>query len=142
MITDMKEYKRQWRIKNPDKIREYQERHRERNKARSKKWREENYDRFRELVRNWQIKNNEKTRIYTSNRKRGTRGIKINKSEIHNWETKLCGICNKKIKGDYHLDHIIPLSRGGLHDVSNLQLAHPLCNRMKFTKLPEEFSVV
>lgn len=43
-----------------------------------------------------------------------------------------CGICGKPIAhGDAEIDHIIPVARGGTHDLSNLQLAHRSCNRSK-----------
>lgn len=59
----------------------------------------------------------------------------IKKEDIHNWFTKNCGICFEKIDGDYHIDHIIPVSKGGHHCSKNLQLAHPYCNQSKFTAI-------
>ena len=42
-----------------------------------------------------------------------------------------CGICGEFIEGEFHVDHVIPLSRGGLHSYANSQPAHPLCNARK-----------
>ena len=39
----------------------------------------------------------------------------------------------------YHIDHVIPLSRGGSNDISNLVLACPVCNLKKHNKYPWEF---
>lgn len=39
----------------------------------------------------------------------------------------------------YTIDHWIPLSKGGTHNVDNLLLLCNSCNSSKFTKLPEEF---
>ena len=36
------------------------------------------------------------------------------------------------------LDHIVPLSRGGNHEMSNIRLTHWSCNRKKWDKLDEE----
>lgn len=37
------------------------------------------------------------------------------------------------------VDHIIPISRGGHpSDISNLQLAHWICNRMKSNKIANQ----
>lgn len=43
----------------------------------------------------------------------------------------VCGICGEAIMEDFHLDHILPLSRGGEHCYENVQLAHPFCNLSK-----------
>lgn len=51
-----------------------------------------------------------------------------------------CAFCGKKIKGTPHLDHIVPLSLGGLHDDSNLQMLCAFCNLSKGDKDPIEFA--
>jgi len=50
-----------------------------------------------------------------------------------------CYLCGKLIpKGHRHVDHIIPLSRGGKHTLSNLAIACDTCNESKCDKMPEE----
>lgn len=49
-----------------------------------------------------------------------------------------CYYCHKRIVR-YHIDHIIPLSRGGSNDISNLVLACPSCNLSKGNKLLYEW---
>lgn len=39
----------------------------------------------------------------------------------------------------YHIEHIVPLSRGGSNSISNIVLACPTCNLKKHDKLPHEF---
>lgn len=51
-----------------------------------------------------------------------------------------CWWCSKKIKGIYHVDHVIPLSRGGTNDPSNLVISCPKCNLSKNNKLPHEWN--
>ena len=51
-----------------------------------------------------------------------------------------CGICGLLVVGAYHIDHVIPLSRGGEHSYANTQLAHPRCNISKGARLPEELA--
>lgn len=56
-----------------------------------------------------------------------------------------CGICeqliDKYLRGDAWmratLDHIIPLSDGGLHVFENVQAAHWLCNMRKSNCMPK-----
>lgn len=42
-----------------------------------------------------------------------------------------CGICGEFISGEFHVDHVVPLAKGGLHGYINVQPAHPLCNLSK-----------
>ena len=43
-----------------------------------------------------------------------------------------CHLCGGRVRpGDVHLDHVVPLSLGGAHDVSNLRVAHARCNLSK-----------
>jgi 5-methylcytosine-specific restriction endonuclease McrA len=46
-----------------------------------------------------------------------------------------CGICGEFIEGDFHVDHVIPLSKGGMHGYVNVQPAHPKCNLSKGAKV-------
>jgi 5-methylcytosine-specific restriction endonuclease McrA/biotin operon repressor len=44
----------------------------------------------------------------------------------------VCGICGGDVDPmRFHVDHIIPLSKGGVHAYSNVQVAHPSCNVRK-----------
>ena len=53
-----------------------------------------------------------------------------------------CYICGKLIPfGERHVDHIIPLSRGGTHTIDNLAIACKRCNLVKHDKLPEEIGI-
>lgn len=43
-----------------------------------------------------------------------------------------CGICGSEvIPTDVHIDHILPVIRGGLDLLVNLQVAHSTCNMRK-----------
>tara|TARA_S200002703_G_scaffold108172_1_gene93978 strand:- start:49 stop:639 length:591 start_codon:yes stop_codon:yes gene_type:complete len=46
------------------------------------------------------------------------------------WKGK-CAYCEKKIKDDYNIDHILPHSLGGSCDLSNLCLSCKSCNMKK-----------
>lgn len=49
-----------------------------------------------------------------------------------------CYWCGKKLE-KYHIDHIVPVSRGGSNEPSNVVLACPTCNHRKSSKLPHEW---
>lgn len=54
-----------------------------------------------------------------------------------------CYYCNSSIKhkekNSYHIDHYIPISKGGNNDTSNLVIACPSCNLSKGAKDPHIF---
>lgn len=50
-----------------------------------------------------------------------------------------CWWCGEPIKGTYHVDHRIPLSRGGSNASENLCIACIKCNLQKYNKLPGEW---
>lgn len=55
---------------------------------------------------------------------------------LQRWKCAVCGAC---ISGNYHVDHVVPLSKGGEHDPKNLQLLCPTCNLNKSSKDPIDF---
>lgn len=52
----------------------------------------------------------------------------------------ICWWCDQPIKGKFHIDHRIPLSRGGSNDARNLCITHGKCNLSKHDKLPQEYN--
>ena len=54
-----------------------------------------------------------------------------------------CYLCGKLIpKGHRHVDHVMPLSKGGAHRPSNLAVACDKCNLKKSAKMPEEVGIL
>lgn len=53
----------------------------------------------------------------------------------------VCGICGEDVDPfDFHVDHVVPLARGGEHSYANAQVAHPFCNLSKNDSLPWEMA--
>jgi len=53
----------------------------------------------------------------------------------------VCGICRTPVDPDnFHVDHIVPLARGGEHSYANTQPAHPRCNTSKGASLIKEIA--
>lgn len=50
-----------------------------------------------------------------------------------------CAICGKCVREKFYLDHIYPLSKGGQHEESNLQILCASCNRSKGAKDPIDY---
>lgn len=87
-----------------------------------KKYRKNNQDKVRE----WS----------TTRHKRKTgrlpKGTVKNKLALQNG---LCVYCKIDVTIKYHVDHIIPLAKGGKHEPSNIQILCPSCNLKKSAKL-------
>ena len=64
-------------------------------------------------------------------------GERISKSGIYQRDGGICHICGLVAdQKDWHLDHVIPLSRGGTHSNANVAVSHPQCNLSKGSKTP------
>ena len=50
-----------------------------------------------------------------------------------------CPCCNLPLGNDYHLDHRMPLVRGGANEDWNMQLLRKICNLQKNAKHPVDF---
>lgn len=60
---------------------------------------------------------------------------------IRRGQNNRCWWCGKElVDGDIHVDHRIPLARGGSNSVGNLCLTCSTCNQSKGTKLPHEWN--
>lgn len=54
-----------------------------------------------------------------------------------------CYLCGRLVPiGHRHVDHITPLSKGGMHRPSNLAVACDSCNQRKHDKLPEKVGIL
>jgi len=66
----------------------------------------------------------------------------MTEAEQHEWESaqaKICEYCGINCSGEYHIDHIVPLSKGGPHQAHNLAIACKTCNTSKGDKDPDQF---
>jgi len=50
-----------------------------------------------------------------------------------------CYYCGYSLDGGYHVDHYIPLSRGGINTANNIRLSCYRCSQSKSNKLPAEW---
>jgi 5-methylcytosine-specific restriction endonuclease McrA len=92
--------------------------------------------------RRWQKRNPEKARAINinANKDRKARKLKqfvenVNRNVVYQMHGGMCGICKEFIAGKFHVDHVIPLAKGGLHCYANVQPAHPKCNMSKKDKI-------
>lgn len=61
----------------------------------------------------------------------------IRQGECQKWR---CWWCGKPCREEYHIDHLVPLVKGGHNWPSNIVISCPKCNLSKHDKLPEEWA--
>lgn len=78
-------------------------------------------------------------------RKKSAEWEAITPVEVYERDRWVCGICRgpiPKVTDDRELcatlDHVVPLSRGGGHLMSNVQASHWICNSWKSDRLTSE----
>lgn len=111
-----------WRERNPDKWNEI-------NRRNSKQWRSDNPQRVCELKRTYRARK----------RNAGGNHTAEDVNRIYEFQQGYCWWCGKPLNGKYHVDHRIPLSRGGSDKASNLVCACAKCNLSKSDKMPWEW---
>lgn len=121
-------YKDKWKENNPSYHHDWYLANRGRSLARAKsnakRRLEENPERIRAMQRN----------AVARRRARQREAFVENVDSRVVWERDrgICGICGEPADaGDWHVDHVIPIARGGEHSYANVQVSHPYCNRSK-----------
>lgn len=160
------EYHKAWQKANPERKAEYDQAYREANKereaARVKAWQKANPERVAEYQKAWYQANKErkaeltkarrkanpdKFRAYDQARRALERNALVDKdisvTGLRQIYDDLCFYCLEPLDfitpGAVHVDHIIPLSKGGEHSWDNVCLACSTCNLTKNAKNPLEF---
>jgi hypothetical protein len=136
------EYYKQYYENNKDRIKKYYKSYYINNKEYiskcSKRWRINNEELKKKCNKQWRMNNRGKVNAYIAKR----RAKKLNQTPFN--------ADNEKIKYMYHIahkmteeygmeyqvDHIIPLSKGGLHHEENLQILEASLNQEKHSKYP------
>lgn len=102
-------------------------------------------DQSREVKAKWKRENPEAVQAHDRNRRAqlaGSEGFHTaaDIELIHARQKYKCACCGKSTKEKKHVDHIVPISRGGSNWPSNLQILCPPCNLTKAAKDPIEFA--
>ena len=139
----------EWAKRHPEKRLEWAMadyyRNRDKRLAKNKEWRKKNKSGQQEYRSLYRQKKPELLAALSRNYK----ARKRNASGTHNGndikklliaQRHLCVYCKKKVMVDYHVDHVVALSKGGSNSVENLQILCPTCNIKKGNKDPAEFA--
>lgn len=135
-------YAREYMKRNPEKRNEAARRWRERHPDWRRQWNAANPDK----ARAWYDANPDKAREKYLRRRALQRSVTVGDVDLNAlWEANggKCQLCgepiDRSLKGPHpmsaSIDHIIPLSKGGTHEQSNLQWTHLVENQIKGSKL-------
>jgi len=122
--------KDKWRKANPVKQREA-----------IKRWQKENEEQFLATKKKWREDNKDVLRVHCINRRRKLAEGSLSKAIVETLLEKqkgICPCCLKPLGTDHHIDHIIPVSKGGPNNDENVQLLHSKCNLIKNNRWPWE----
>ncbi|MCR4297561.1 MAG: HNH endonuclease [Gallionella sp.] len=142
------EQRRKYAIENRNKIilkdAKYRAANAGKRKAQAIVYRKNHTEKHRASSAAWAARNKEAVRIIHQNRRYrkkengGTlsRGLIGKLIKLQNGKCLCCGVA---LGADFHLDHVMPLARGGAHNDKNMQLLCPTCNLNKHAKHPVDF---
>lgn len=124
---------REWRKRNPERALEISREGYRRNPAKRM-----------QATRDWARRHPEASRAAARKRRalKYENGGSHTDQDIHllyQSQKGLCWWCEKPVGKKYHVDHRVPLSRGGSDDARNLCISCPACNNSKYNKLPHEW---
>lgn len=135
------ERNRKYRADNPEWAKEQNRKfyaaNKEQHSAQAKVWRAKNQEKIKAEKIKWREENREAHRTQRRNRrarKRNNGGSHTTADilDILRLQKFKCAACPTSLKNQpYHVDHIIPLSKGGSNDRRNLQILCVPCNLEK-----------
>lgn len=136
------------REKFPEKLKAQKKNYYEKNKAKIqvgiKDWLDRNHDKKLAIQKRWRDKNPDKTNHAAARRRSRKRDAVVPLTESESAIIETIYDCSKRVSdciGILHeVDHIIPISNGGKHIHTNMQILPMRINRSKAAKLPHEFT--
>lgn len=142
-------YRKEGRRRNASRIKQQEKRYREKNpekkQAAMRAWKRKNSDRVAAYGKEYRARNREKLSGYNSVQKakrRASEDVGVPLGTFLGWrhaQPKVCFYCGAECATNFHVDHFMPLSKGGQHVLTNLRIACPGCNLRKNAKLPLEW---
>lgn len=150
-IDEARRLEAEYREKNRDRVRQYQRDYYARNRDSERKRLTEYYENNPEKkaeryaqIESWRKANREKARSYVRNRRARIKASDGQHTaddieKLKAGQKGCCWWCGKKIPdGKHHIDHRIPIARGGSNGVENLVVSCAPCNHKKSYKMPWE----
>lgn len=134
------EYAKKYSANNKNKMQSY------RTKTKIQLWSSTFYEKHKEKIKllnlEYKKRNLDKCREWRINRERRVNLEALSSGivkRLYRLQSGKCACCGEKLLDDFHVDHIIPLSKGGRNVDSNVQLLKSSCNMKKSSKDPIDY---
>lgn len=129
-----------------EKMRAYRLEHLEEDRASSREWMRTHREQRRPYEREWQARHPELRRAREAARRARKRACegRYTPDDVAlqmKRQRGRCYWCDTPTRKEYHVDHVIPLARGGSNGPENIVIACPTCNVSKGAKLPHEWAL-
>jgi 5-methylcytosine-specific restriction endonuclease McrA len=153
-------YHKQYRQENTEQLKKRKKQYYEKNKKQlnehAKQWQQENIERIKEYRKLYYQSEKGQEAFYKGRLKRRSYKHKVvfqshERQQILNRDNWICQSCGIKVhdrnSGDWntpdkaHIDHIIPISKGGNSEPNNLQILCRTCNLSKHNKVEKQLSL-
>lgn len=125
--------------KRREYLRAYRIANREHRRETHRQWQAANPERKAAYDRKWISANPDKVTIRTHARRARMMAVPSEpwtRDQVIDIYGRVCWICQYPLDCDFHVDHVVPLARGGWDVMPNLRPAHPTCNVRKNAKMP------
>lgn len=143
-----RDYQRGWIDRNRERVNAYNlnryytepPRSRAKRDQARQSWADSNHDKRRVSNAQWAARNKEALRIKEGRRRARLKGagvFTILPRELDRLLSSPCVACGSS--NDIHVDHVIPIARGGRHSIGNLQALCAPCNYKKHSRFFAEF---
>jgi len=144
------EYQKKYAQENAEQVREYRRKwykeNREQQIEYKKKYYQENREHLRECHQRWKEANRELLRAIDSNKRDRRRAkiksngtFKVTSKDLAKMYGKPCVYCGER--DNIQIDHVIPIAKGGVHGIGNLQPLCKVCNSKKSDKYMMQFKM-
>jgi 5-methylcytosine-specific restriction endonuclease McrA len=142
---EIKENKRLWDEQHRNHRAVYGRQYRLLHPEQQHNWRAANKDKANVNQRRYRVENHDTTLQYKNTRRARKAGNFIEEVDRQQVFLNDVGICQWQYcsesspyvdPSNWHLDHVIPFSKGGEHSYRNTQVTHPRCNLQKNNRIP------
>lgn len=100
----------------------------------SRQWQKDNPEAANSIKSNWRMKNRVKLQQLAKHREMIIKTGNVPSSYIKELRQLPCNYCGQYFENKMHIDHVVPISKGGQHSIDNLVTACRSCNLSKSNK--------